>query len=112
MPKRGDLVLLPFPFSDLSAHKRRPVLVVTDADRYGDFIALPVTSRVQVENAVALTGKDLLTGSLAAPSWIRTNRVVTLSEGLVVKHLGQVSPTLVSEAAELVCAYISGGGRD
>jgi hypothetical protein len=41
MPERGDLLLVPFPFSDLSANKRRPVLVLTDADRYGDFIALP-----------------------------------------------------------------------
>lgn len=50
MPERGDLVLLPFPFTDLSAAKRRPVLAVTAADSYGDFIALPVTSRPQTEH--------------------------------------------------------------
>jgi hypothetical protein len=36
MFERGDLLLVPFPFTDLSAAKRRPVLAVTAADNYGD----------------------------------------------------------------------------
>lgn len=40
----GDLVLIPFPYSDLNAAKKRPVLVLTAPDRHGDFIALAVTS--------------------------------------------------------------------
>jgi hypothetical protein len=42
MFERGDLLLVPYPFSDLSATKRRPVLALTGPDSYGDFIALPV----------------------------------------------------------------------
>ena len=57
MPERGDLLLVPFPFSDLSAAKRRPVLALTAADRHGDFIELPVTSRPQTEHG--LPGADL-----------------------------------------------------
>jgi hypothetical protein len=49
MFERGDLLLVPFPFTDLSAAKRRPVLALTGPDGYGDFIALPVTSRPQPE---------------------------------------------------------------
>jgi mRNA interferase MazF len=79
MPERGDLLLVPFPFSDLSAAKRRPVLALTSADRYGDFIALPVTSRPQAEYGVPLTANDMERGTLPAASWIRTDRVVTLN---------------------------------
>ena len=39
---RGDLVLVPFPFTDLSTEKRRPVLCLTDADGFGDFLVLVV----------------------------------------------------------------------
>jgi mRNA interferase MazF len=87
MPERGDLLLVPFPFSDLSASKRRPVLALTAPDRYGDFIALPVTSRPQTEHALPIAATDLTQGSLPAASWIRTNRIVTLNVGLVVKTL-------------------------
>jgi mRNA interferase MazF len=71
MFERGDLLLVPFPFSDLSATKRRPVLALTEPDRYGDFIAIPVTSRPQSEHGVPLTAADLVHGALPAPSWIR-----------------------------------------
>jgi mRNA interferase MazF len=58
MPERGDLLLIPFPFSDLSATKRRPVLALTAPDSYGDFIALPVTSRPQTEHGLPVTASD------------------------------------------------------
>ena len=106
MFERGDLLLVPFPFSDLSATKRRPVLALTAADSYGDFIALPVTSRPQVEHALPLAATDLVTGSLPAASWIRTNRVVTLNVSLVVKTIGHVSEHVIAAAAHQFCAYI------
>ncbi len=40
----GDLVFIPFPYSDLRAVKKRPVLALTVPDRHGDFIGLAVTS--------------------------------------------------------------------
>ncbi len=40
MFERGELVLIPHPFTDLSARKRRPVLILTNPDQHGDFIAL------------------------------------------------------------------------
>lgn len=42
MFEAGALVLLPFPYSDVSASKRRPVLALTRPDEYGDFIGMAV----------------------------------------------------------------------
>jgi len=106
MPERGDLLLVPFPFSDLSASKRRPVLALTASDSYGDFIALPVTSRPQTEHGLPITVTDLVSGSLPAASWIRPNRVVALNTSLVVKVVGRVSEPVVRAAVERLCAYI------
>jgi mRNA interferase MazF len=106
MLERGDLLLVPFPFTDLSAAKRRPVLALTAADGYGDFIALPVTSRPQSEHALPITGADLASGSLPVAGWIRTNRVVTLNNRLVVKTLGHAPEHITNAAIAQLFAYI------
>jgi hypothetical protein len=51
--RRGGFALVPFPFSDLSSAKRRPVLLLVDPDGYGDLLAVAVTSRPHHSNANA-----------------------------------------------------------
>ncbi|HKG83984.1 MAG TPA: type II toxin-antitoxin system PemK/MazF family toxin [Beijerinckiaceae bacterium] len=106
MFERGDLLLVPFPFTDLSAAKRRPVLALTAPDGYGDFVALPVTSRPQSAHGVPLTRADLMRGSLPTASWIRTDRIVTLNASLVVKSIGRVSEEAVGAAVQRFCTHI------
>jgi mRNA interferase MazF len=100
---RGDLVLVPFPFTDLSTSKRRPVLALTCPDGYGDFICMPVTLRPQSDHGLPLRPADLESGSLPAASWIRTDRVVTLSNSLVVRTLARLAEPIVATAAKRLC---------
>ncbi len=88
---RGDVVLLRFPFTDLSSTKQRRVLVLTARDRHGDFIALPVTSRPQGAPALCLAADDLARGSLPRASWVRVDRPVTLHESSGSEGLGAPS---------------------
>lgn len=48
----------------------------------------------------------MLTGTLPAASWIRTNRIVTLNVSLVVKTVGRISESVVATAVERFCVYI------
>jgi mRNA interferase MazF len=107
MHKRGELLLVPFPFTDLSATKRRPVVALTAPDSYGDFIApSPVTSRAQTRFGIPLAPADLLRGKLPAPRWIRTDRIVTLNAALIVKSIGQVNDRVLDKAVEQFCTII------
>jgi mRNA interferase MazF len=102
----GELVLVPFPFTDLTSTKRRPVLALTAPDSMGDFIGCPVTSREGRSQARALLPADLVEGALPLASWIRTDRIVTLHAGLVVRRFGRVSDAVRAEVAGNVCRFI------
>jgi mRNA interferase MazF len=82
-PLPGELVLLPFPFTDLSGNKRRPVLVLAAADTLGDFIAVPVTSQPGHSGFISLGSQQLADGALPKDSWIKADKPFTLNRSLV-----------------------------
>ncbi|WP_295393083.1 type II toxin-antitoxin system PemK/MazF family toxin [uncultured Thiodictyon sp.] len=96
--KPGDLVLIPFPSADLQSPKRRRVLVLTAPNQHGDFIALAVTSVQPPEHGLEI-GKDALTsGALPCQSWVRQDKIFTLSEDDSVRAFGRVTPDFLRNA--------------
>lgn len=106
MFEAGALVLLPFPFSDANTAKRRPVLVLTIPDEYGDFIGMAVSSRSHHTNAVPLQNDALLEGHLPKPSWIRVDRVVTLNASLVIKAFAKTTTDVHRQAVSGLCEML------
>jgi mRNA interferase MazF len=102
----GDLVLIPFPYSDLEASKKRPVLALTAPDRHGDFIGLAVTSVAQTEHAIQIAKAQLQEGSLPRTSWIRLDKIFTLSENSIVKIVGKVQLPLLQEVLKGLCGIV------
>jgi len=106
MFEAGALLLLPFPFSDAVTTKRRPVLALTAPDEYGDFIGMAVSSRSHHANTVTLQNDSLMEGQLPKPSWIRTDRVVTLSASLVIKEFAKIKPDVHRQAISSLCEML------
>jgi mRNA interferase MazF len=103
MLNASEIVLIPYPFTDLSAEKRRPVLVVLPPDAWGDFLAAPITSQLGHADEFALSNADLLAGQWPKPSWLRTARLFSLHESRVVKTLGQLHPAAFSRVHQSIC---------
>lgn len=99
--RRGDVVLMPFPFTDLSAIKTRPAVVVSVAgfERVtGDFTAAMITSTPQTTPYdVALA--DWKQAKLLFPSWVRA-KLVTLSPRLVRHRPGRLSARDLADVEE------------
>ena len=84
---KGDVVVVPFPFSDLTQAKRRPALVIGELAG-DDVILCQITSQnVKDFYSIPLDTQDLESGTLKRKSNIRPNRIFT--EGN--RNRGQVS---------------------
>ena len=102
----GDLVLIPFPFSDLNTTKKRPVLVLTKPDHHGDFVGLAVTSVPQPEPQVAISPESLSDGALPKPSWVRVDKVFTLEQALVLRAFGKLDNTALQQVLSALCRRV------
>ena len=104
----GSIAVIPFPYSDLTATKRRPVLLLTAPDSYGDFIAMAVTSQPGHADNMAILQSMMESGTLPKASFIRTDKVVSLNQSLIVKEVGKVTESLRLQAVRRLCARLNG----
>jgi len=91
--KTGDIVLIPFPFSELTQVKIRPAVVVSETkDKYKDLILTAVSSQIpaSVSSAEIVIKPDSLNG-LRAFSVIKVDRIFTLKSEKVIAHIGRLS---------------------
>lgn len=87
---KGDVVVINFPFSDLSQAKRRPALVVSRLHGI-DLILCQITSQFkQDEYAIQLFDKDFKNGTLAKPSNVRPNILFTADSRTIKYRAGQI----------------------
>ena len=99
---KGDVVVIPFPFSDLSQTKRRPALVL--ATLTGDDVILcQITSQTAADHyAVALLEQDMTDGKLGKDSNIRPNRLFTADQELILYRACRITPDKLKETVRKV----------
>jgi len=103
----SDVVLLPFPFSDLSASKKHPVLILKAANFQGDFLAVQITSQVGYENALGLQEEDFVLGLPPKMSFVRPDKLITLNNSLIVKRIGKLSDEAFERIHTAVCLNLN-----
>lgn len=96
-PVIGDVVVLPFPQTDLQAGKRRPALVV--ADLAGDDVILcQITTQSRGDGySVPLLAGDFERSRLNVDSFIRSNRLFTVDHAVIVYTAAKVRTTKLAE---------------
>ncbi len=105
-PVKGDVVVVPFPFSDLSQAKRRPALVLSVL-REGDLILCQITSKqTRDEYAVALAAAHFSDGGLNQESYARPNKLFTADASLALYKAGALTKAKGAEIIERVCQII------
>jgi mRNA interferase MazF len=106
MPRQGDIVLVPVPFSDLSSTRRRPVIVIS-ADAYqsatADMVVVAMTSNLTpTPYSFVVTSADLNVGTLNHPGRVRVDKIYTLSQSIAVKTFGRVNEVTLDRIRQLL----------
>lgn len=101
-PAAGAVVLVRFPFSDLSQTKLRPAVVLADAGR-GDWILCQVTSkRYGDRRAVALAESRFASGTMRVESFVRPGKLFTANSSVMVGEIARLKGDLLSEIVDAV----------
>ena len=112
MIEQKDLLIVPFPFSDQSGRKVRPVVVISDNtfnSHSEDVIVVGVTSNVKKERyALPLTNNDLEEGKLFTNCMIKVENILRLEEGLVIKKIGKIKEEKLQDIISLLNKIIKG----
>ena len=96
---KGDVVVIPFPFSDLSQFKKRPALVIAVLEE--DLILCQITSKYKRDNyAISLNQSDFIEGNLKIDSYIRPNKIFTVHKDLILYKIGHIKEEKLYEVLE------------
>jgi mRNA interferase MazF len=109
--RRGDIVLVAFPFTDLTSTKRRPALVVSPDsfnDQLEDLVLVALTSRVSESDSIQLDASDCVDGMLPKRSAVRVTKMFTMHSSLIVKKICAVKPDRLGQILAAIREFFSG----
>ena len=92
--EQRDLLLVPFPFSDQSGRKVRPVIVISNREfneHSEDILVVGVTSNVSKDKySLSLTNSDLEEGKLFTQCCIKVENILKIDKELIIKKIGGI----------------------
>ena len=107
MYDQKDIVLIPFPYSNLTGSKKRPALIISNdlLNKTQDRICCLVTTN-QHKSDVEITENSFQEGKLPFKSHIRCHRIFTINEAIIIKKLCTINSDLFSKVINRVNEYI------
>lgn len=87
--KKGDIVLIPFPFTDLTGSKNRPALILIDSDE--DITVSFITTQLKWREKSDVRMNPSKENGLKKSSLIRLGKITTIDKELVIGKLGQLT---------------------
>ncbi len=99
---KGDVVVVPFPFSDLTNAKRRPALVIAELEG-DDLILCQITSqRIRDKYAVSIEENDFEIGTLKQKSNVRPNRIFTADRRIILYRADHLKHEKIREVIDKI----------
>ena len=105
--KHSDVVLCEFYFSDLKKSKKRPVLVFKDNLLHDDFVAIPISSKIEkmYEDEFLINHDSFEEGKIPRESKLMVRKTFIVSKQSIVKKYGTLNKTSFKKYHAVFCKY-------
>ena len=103
MFKQGEIIIVPFPFSDLSSIKNRPVLIISRSNNSEDIITCGLTSNLKDnKSSVLIDNSNLENGRIPKKSLIKVDKIFTLNKSIIKKKVGRINQEKFNEVKRVL----------
>ncbi|MEA3329893.1 MAG: type II toxin-antitoxin system PemK/MazF family toxin [Nanoarchaeota archaeon] len=97
---KGDVVVLPFPYTDFSGAKKRPAVVIANIKGQNIILAQITTNQRSDEDLISLRKKDFSSGSLSSDSFIMASLIFTADSSRISYKAGKMKSEKIKEVQE------------
>ena len=103
----ADVVLCEFYFSDFKKSKNRPVLVFKDNLPHNDFVAIPISSKIEnmFDDEIIIDNSDFLNGNIPKISKLMVRKTFIVSKQVILKKYGSLSKNSYEKYHRNFCEY-------
>lgn len=107
--KQGDIVLFPFPFSNLAGQKKRPAIIISNkvVNKTQDIVLAMVSGQNKNDEFSFALKQSELTHNLPTKSEVRCHRIFTADKNLILKKLSALKKPQRQELLEKISSLLS-----
>ncbi len=105
--RQGDIVLIPYPYTDLTEIKQRPVVIISKNNlNRPNYIVAKITSVIRNDQfSFSIHNRDL-NGTIPKTSEVRTNEIFTVHEDIIIKKYTSFKPSPLGSLLSKLCSNI------
>lgn len=107
MYEQKDIVLMPFPYSDLTNSKLRPALIISNGklNKTEDRICVLITS-MPTKSGILIDKSSFDSAKLPFKSWVKPHRIFTINERIIRRRLCSINETFYEKVLSVIFDYI------
>jgi len=98
-----EIILFPCPYSDFSATKIRPGIIISNNNynqNQEDLLIAPITTKWKNKYSISLNQEDIIEGRIAHDSEIRVDKIMLINKDLIINQIGITTNEILNKIAE------------
>lgn len=102
----GDIVVIPFPYTDLTQFKKRPALILKELGNEDYLLAMITSKAYNSPYSLPINLSDYSAGSLPSDSFVRSNRLFEANNSIIIKKATSLSQHFTRRVIHLLIEFL------